>query len=89
MKARVKQLLEQSEYLRDGRDQLLYIIAKDLGLNQDQASIVVKHFKDFANADRYWRQVQQENPNLRGKDWAKRHRMAEDKQRELGYEYKR
>ena len=85
MKSRVKQLLEQSEYLRDGRDQLLYIIARDLGLTQYQAVIVVKHFRDFANADRYWRQVQQENPELRGKDWLKRQGMAEDKQKELGY----
>jgi hypothetical protein len=85
MKARVKQLLEQSEYLRDGRDQILYIIARDLGLTQNQASFIVKHFKDFANADRYWRQVQQENPELRGKDWLKRQAKAIDKQKELGY----
>ena len=84
-KKRVKQLLETSDYLRDDRDQLLYIIGKELGLSMEDASICITYFKQFSNADRYFRQVQQHNPELRGKDWQKRQRMATDKQEELGY----
>lgn len=85
LKSKVKKYLERSEFLRNDRNQLLNIIGLEEGLTSEESLLISKHYKLFANVDRYFRLVQQQNPELRGSDWSKRQKMSEDKMRELGY----
>lgn len=55
-------------------------------LTQEDRILIVKHFKMLESANRQWRKVQQDNPDLRGRTWNERQTVkTKDKRKELGY----
>lgn len=47
---------------------------------------LINFVHDFSNADRYWRMILSENPELQGKDYRDGKILADKKELELGYE---
>lgn len=86
IKEKVKKLLEQSKYLSDDRNELIQTILVMEGLSTEEARLCRKHFQVMVNADRYFRKIQQDYPELRGSKWEERQYVKTvEKQRELGY----
>lgn len=48
-------------------------------------SDVTQIVQESASYDRAWRQILEQNPHLRGKDYDEKHDLEEKKQEELGY----
>ena len=72
IKNKIEQLLIVHSSMRDDRDSCIRkLLAENVHNSQDEISIILL-------ADRYWRKVQQENPNLRGESWNKRQKLKEE-----------
>ena len=55
-------------------------------LSKEDRLLIVKHFKTLESANRLWRKVQQDNPDLRGRTWSERQTVrTKEKRLELGY----
>lgn len=85
IKADLKAILEHSEIHRNNNVELYYYYCvKYLGIetNTPFYSICCKiHSKQIPSMDtvsRLSRQIQQQNPHLRGKNWDKKHRQQEE-----------
>jgi hypothetical protein len=58
--------------MRDDRDRCIRkLLQENYHHSSDEISIILL-------ADRYWRKVQQDNPNLRGESWNKRQGLKEE-----------
>jgi len=55
-------------------------------LSKEDRLLITKHFKTLEGANRQWRKVQQDNPELRGRTWNERQTVkTKAKRKELGY----
>lgn len=89
IKKQVETLLTNHPKFRDDRNGLLAeVLSTNKKLNFIEIAAISANFKDAANIDRYFRQVQQENVELRGQKYLDRQEKAKDKQKELGYNVK-
>lgn len=75
----VKQYLEEQPSARERKNK-----------NRAICNLMIKKYiqemvGDILSADRAWRKVLEENPNLRGSDYADKEELELQKQRELGY----
>ena len=89
MKQKLKQLLTSTPLARE-RKYRYHTIRKLLKETYPQLKEIPKETmlqicRDVLNLDRTIRQVQQENPNLQGKDYQDKHELEAIKQQELGY----
>ena len=83
IKSEVKQLLTDHPRYRDDRDFLIETYFTDKGISIFDANIIRKFFREASNVDRAWRQIQQQNPELRGQDYERRHNVLQpEKQKE-------
>lgn len=75
----VKQYLEEQPSARERKNK-----------NRAICNMMIKKYiqemvGDILNADRAWRKVLEDNPQLRGSDYEDKDQLEENKQRELGY----
>lgn len=85
----VKSLLEEQPRGRERANKnkaIAYLIRKKYQqLFQIDNNLVADIIAEASSLDRAWRQVLQENENLRGSDYAQKDELEELKQQELGY----
>ena len=86
----VKSLLEEQPRgrLRANKNKAIaYLIRKKYQqLFQVDNNLVADIIAEASSLDRAWRQVLQENENLRGQDYSQKDELEEVRQLELGYE---
>lgn len=73
----------QREHKDRGIAQLL--MQKWPDLRQIERETLAKVLHDFNSMDRYWRQLLDENSELRGTDYEDKAKLEEEKKEELGY----
>jgi hypothetical protein len=83
----VKQLLTTNPEMRDKPKKLLRRALQDAyGINILSAMIIAEHYKNVLTITRASRKIQQDNEELRGKEWAKRKGIKADiVKAKLGY----
>ena len=83
----VKQLLTENPEMRDKPKKLLRRALQDAyGINILSAMIIAEHYKNVLTITRASRKIQQDNEELRGKEWAKRKGIKADiVKAKLGY----
>lgn len=83
---KIKNLLTLRRELRDDKEKFIACMMSEEGLSRTDAEVIARHYKKASTYDRYWRQVQEKNPYLRGKDWLHRQRVKTQEVKEsLGY----
>jgi len=92
VKADLKEILESSEMARDNNLELYYYfltikynISGQTTFLNICARILNKEIPTMDTVRRLSRQIQQQNPHLRGKNWDKRHGQQEEVKKDLGY----
>lgn len=83
----VKELLTENPEMRDKPKKLLRRALQDAyGINILSAMIIAEHYKNVLTITRASRKIQQDNEELRGKEWAKRKGIKADiVKAKLGY----
>lgn len=92
IKENVKKLLIEYPDLRDSEGGLCYLFYHkfckmeiDTLLLEFIHKINIKEIPTMQTIMRYSRQLQEQNPELRGKEWEKRQRKIKEVQKDLGY----
>lgn len=86
IKKQVLDLLTDHPELRDDRDKVIAeILSRNSNIPLDDLAAVASLYKDAASVDRYFRQVQEQNEELRGSKYQDRQQKALEKKKELGY----
>lgn len=62
------------------------LLLRNDGLMPSTKTALAGFVKDYASADRAWRQALEHNPRLRGSDYADKIQLESKKRKELGYE---
>lgn len=92
IKENVKKLLVRDEQTRDSETNLCYLYYINFCALEKSTSLL-DFFFEMQNKEiptmqtimRYSRQLQEQNPDLRGKEWEKRQRKIKEVQKDLGY----
>ena len=83
----VKSLLTKNPEMRDNSKKLIRrALQEAYGINVLSSMIIAEHYKNVLTITRASRKLQQDNEELRGKEWAKRKGIkAEIVKAKLGY----
>lgn len=92
IKENVKKLLVRYTQTRDNETDLCYLyyinfcgLGKSTNLLDFFFKMQNKEIPTMQTIMRYSRQLQEQNPELRGKEWKKRQRKIKEVQKDLGY----
>ena len=92
IKENVKKLLIRYEQTRDNETDLCYLyyinfcgLGKSTFLLEFFVKMNIKEIPTMQTIMRFSRQLQEQNPELRGKEWEKRQRKIKEVQKDLGY----
>lgn len=92
IKENVKKLLVESEFLRDNESNLCYTFYRRFCDFKSDTNFIdffrrmhLKEIPTMQTIMRFSRQLQEQNNELRGKEWEKRQRKIKEVQKDLGY----
>ena len=92
IKENVKKLLFRYEQTRDNETDLCYLyyinicgLGKSTNLLEFFVKMNIKEIPTMQTIMRFSRQLQEQNPELRGKEWEKRQIKIKEVQKDLGY----
>ena len=78
--------LEEARERRNKSKVVAGLLKKDFPILKMDYKLLAEILERGQTYDRYWRQLLQHNPNLRGKDYNAKKMLVQQKQVELGYE---
>ena len=87
LKDLVKSYLEEEPLFRERKNKdrgIVHLLIDRYGLNLTESRLIAL-VQDYASMDRMWRQILQQNPELRGSDFKDKEKLEQEKQAELGY----
>lgn len=85
IKKLVYNLLKDRFHLRNDRESLIIQVLAAKGIDYNVACFIAKYYKQAATIDRMWRQIQEQNEELRGKHWQGRQDKQIEVKKDLGY----